>query len=241
LKQCGIKNAVPCVSFLADWLDALAEAVQIALLRQAGRFTKIDEDKLRSNQLEIEMAPLNLKGVPRWRRKQAQKFDIKDTVIGSEPQADQVLMYNNIFRKLRCPACGLWTDTAGRQTRRWDSELRSPWRNIKYDHCKRMRNANGWHCTCGVLWFKCAVHSASHLEGMKPKRMGSYKVCGANCKQVRVDAIVMPVPQLRSIRTRSRPTEVAPLLEPELTEQAAKRFRMRLPPVLKRRFPHLVE
>ena len=99
LKQCGIKNAVPCVSFLSDWPDALAEAVQIALLRQAGRFTKIDEDKLRSNRLEIEIEPLNLKGVPRWRRKQAQKFNIQDTVIGSEPQADQVLMQNNIFRR----------------------------------------------------------------------------------------------------------------------------------------------
>ena len=76
---------------------------------------------------------------------------------------------------------------------------------------------------------------------MKPKRVDSHEVCGANCKQVRVDAIAVPVPQLRSIRTRSRPTEVSPLLEPELNEQAAKRFRIRLPPVLKRRFPHLAE
>ena len=250
MKECGIKNAVPCVSFLAEWPDALAEAVQVALLRQAGRFTKVDEEKFFKGQFETEMGPLNLKGVPRWRRKQTQHFNIRDTAgwqghldrdTPGRPKDDQVLSDNNMFRKLRCPACGLWTNTAGWQTRRWDCELRSPWRNLKCSHCKRMRNANGWHCTCGVLWFKCAVHNASHLEGAKPKRVGTNEVCGAKCKQVRFDAFAMPVPQLRRLRIRSQPTEVVPLLEPELDEQAAKRFRMRLPPVLQRRFPHLAE
>ena len=85
------------MSFLAEWPDALAEAVQIALLRQASRFTKTDEERFRNNQFDIEVGPLNLKGVPRWRRKQTKHFDIIETALGSEPQADQVLMDNNIF------------------------------------------------------------------------------------------------------------------------------------------------
>ena len=75
LKECGIKDAVPCVSFLAAWPNALAEEVQVGILRQAGRLSKSDEVKLRAGTFETEIGPLNLKGVPRWRRNQGMKFD----------------------------------------------------------------------------------------------------------------------------------------------------------------------
>ena len=132
-------------------------------MRQAGRLSKCDAVKLRAGTYEVELGQLNPKGLPRWRRKHDRQFEIADTMEVSEPHADRVLMCNNIFRKLRCPGCGLWTETAGQQTRQCHNDLRNPWRNLKCSHCKRIRNANGWHCTCGVLWLTCPSHSAAHL------------------------------------------------------------------------------
>jgi len=244
LKECGVMHAVPCVSFLAVWPPALAEEVQVGVMRQAGRLSKCDEVKLRAGTYEVELGQLNPKGLPRWRRKHDRQFEIADTMEVSEPHADRVLICNNIFRKLRCPGCGLWTETAGQQPRQCHDDLRNPWRNLKCSHCKRIRNANGWHCTCGVLWFKCPTHSAAHLDGHKPKRIGDQHISEPHCKTPKVSNLelsALPEPQVRAIRVRSRPAEMAPLPEVELNVQPVKRFRLSLPPVLKLRFPHLAE
>ena len=40
LKDCGVAHSVPCVSCLAEWPDALAEAVQVATMMQVSKFWK---------------------------------------------------------------------------------------------------------------------------------------------------------------------------------------------------------
>ena len=95
-----------------------------------------------------------------------------------------------------------------------------------------------------MLWFKCPTHSAAHLDGHKPKRSGDQHISEPHCKTPKVSNLelsAMPEPQVRAIRVRSRPAEMAPLPEVELNVQSVKRFRLSLPPVLKLRFPHLAE
>ena len=155
-----------------------------------------------------------------------------------------MLVANHIFRRLRCPGCGLWTETAGWNTRQWHTALRSPWENLKCAHCHRYRDANGWLCTCGVLWFKCAVHNATHLEGTKPKRECGQAPCGIANKRSKGEHVVpaaMLEPQVRATRVRSRPMQCEQLHETTLNAQVPKRFRISLPHVLQLRFPYLAE
>ena len=208
-------------------------------MQQAGRFNKKDEQMLKDGSFEAVVGPLNLKGIPRWRRKNREKIQLPELPSVSTPQVLNTLVSNNLFRRLKCPACGLWTETAGWHTRRTHFELTTPWKNIKCGHCHKQRNAAGWVCSCGVPWFTCEVHNAAHLDGCKPKRLAVHQGSEEDAKRCR--QMDMPPPQVRSIRCRNRPTEVEPSLATSLTELAPKRFKLSLPPVLKRRFPHLAE
>ena len=190
------------------------------------------------------MRPLNLKGIPRWRRKQDTIFYLPERIHACEPHAAGALICQNIFRSLKCHACGLWTETAGMQTRQLAAALSNSWRNIKCNHCKRLRKANGWVCVCGVPWFRCAVHNASHLEGKSARHRDSHTDASPDAKRQRdAQAVIaaMPEPHVRAIRIRSRPTHAEPLTASLLTEQAPNRFRISLPPILQLRFPHLAE
>ena len=220
------------------WSREFADKVGLAILHQKGQLTKAQRVMYLEDKLLKPLTCISYKGVPRWRHHSLEApipIRVKITTLDVQAQA-------NCNRWLTCPKCAQGMETVGKALFN-DPETRvknGVFAFLTCSSCKRQLKTGNWKCCCQVKWHSCTMHSSGHLEGKKRKYRSSSEVRSAKVARSLVED--MPDPVLRPLAARKRTASAASTTQtpPDDTVGCETRKKLKLPPSLAAKFPHLV-
>ena len=247
MKPLGILNFLASTSMLPCWDAHTAEQVTKAILQQKGTFTKADAAAFETLDYKVRVTQLSFKGPPRWRK----TGNAHSTIVTWPPKPIHSIERDfqaeeNRSRWLICPKCLKGQETAGLALLNSSGDKNGAFEFVYCKQCKVQSKSGSWICTCGCKWHTCDMHSLPHLHGAKRVRRKPEEIRAQKVARVsREDDMPLPSILARPTRKRTAPMDYAAASSSSGLETSTvtcgTRKRLKLPPGLAAKFPHIAE